>query len=196
MNISITGIHMEVGESFTSHINSKVTDVIRKYFEHPLDVQVIISKETYRITSEIIAHVGKGITVHVEAETTDPHQAFDVSLNKLEMSLKRYHSRLKSHHMKYQQQEKQALQYVISSEYRNLNAASPEEGLNPTIIAEMPTEIPHLTVSEAVMRMDLANSPIYMFYNGAHGGLNVVYLRKDGNIGWVDPEGAKMVKRT
>jgi hypothetical protein len=55
------------------------------------------------------------------------------------------------------------------------------------IIAETTTDIPTTTVSEAVMRMDLANQPVLMFHNSAHGGLNVVYRRPDGNVGWIDP---------
>ena len=58
----------------------------------------------------------------------------------------------------------------------------------PVIIAEMQTEIPVCTVSEAVMRMDLENLPALLFKNTAHGGLNMVYRRSDGNIGWVDPK--------
>ena len=57
------------------------------------------------------------------------------------------------------------------------------------VVAEMTTEIPSLTVSEAVMRMDLANLSALMFHNLSHGGLNMVYRRSDGNIGWIDPHG-------
>ncbi|HEY2113320.1 MAG TPA: sigma 54 modulation/S30EA ribosomal C-terminal domain-containing protein, partial [Dongiaceae bacterium] len=59
----------------------------------------------------------------------------------------------------------------------------------PTVVAEMKAEILALTVSEAVMRLDLADSGALMFVNRAHGGLNMVYRRPDGNIGWVDPKG-------
>ena len=51
----------------------------------------------------------------------------------------------------------------------------------------MSTELPQLTVGEAVMRMDLADAPMLLFRNRSHGELNVVYRRGDGNIGWIDP---------
>ena len=57
------------------------------------------------------------------------------------------------------------------------------------MIAEIETEIPSLTVSDAVMRMDLADIPALLFRNKAHGGLNMVYRRQDGHVGWVDPRG-------
>ena len=59
----------------------------------------------------------------------------------------------------------------------------------PVVIAEMATEIPTLTVGEAVMRLDLSGTPAMMFRNRAHGELNMVYRRDDSTIGWVDPRG-------
>ena len=77
-----------------------------------------------------------------------------------------------------------AQQYTLAPE--SGDDELPEEG-QPAIIAELPTEIATLSVSEAVMRMDLADAPALMFRNRANGGLNVVYRRPDGNIGWIDP---------
>jgi hypothetical protein len=70
-------------------------------------------------------------------------------------------------------------------------AEEPEEedaGGGPTVVAEMSTELPNLTVSEAVMRMDLADVQVLLFRSRSHGELNLVYRRADGNIGWIDPE--------
>jgi hypothetical protein len=84
----------------------------------------------------------------------------------------------------------QAAQYVLAAEEDaetlGEDHAEPDQ---PVIVAEMQTHIETLSVGEAVMRMDLADQPALMFRNSAHGGLNMVYLRNDGNIGWVDPRG-------
>jgi len=61
--------------------------------------------------------------------------------------------------------------------------------IQPAVVAEMSYDIPSLSVSEAVMRLDLADVPAMMFRNAAHGGLNMIYRRADGNVGWVDPDG-------
>jgi ribosome hibernation promoting factor len=58
----------------------------------------------------------------------------------------------------------------------------------PAVIAEMSTDLPHLTVGEAAMRLDLAEAAVLLFRNRSHGELNLVYRRTDGNIGWIDPE--------
>jgi len=59
---------------------------------------------------------------------------------------------------------------------------------NPVIVAEMTTPVETLSVSEAVMRLDLGDLPALMFRNRAHGGYNMIYRRADGHIGWIDPD--------
>ena len=62
---------------------------------------------------------------------------------------------------------------------------------NPTIIAEGTTDLETMTVGAAVMTMDLADQPVVIFRNAGHGGVNVVYRRRDGHVGWIDPALAK-----
>jgi hypothetical protein len=61
----------------------------------------------------------------------------------------------------------------------------------PLIIAETTVSVKTMTVSMAVMQLDLSDSPALLFRNAANGGLNLVYRRSDGNVGWVDPEKAQ-----
>ena len=79
-----------------------------------------------------------------------------------------------------------AKDYILAPFDEESGAREAEEG--PAVIAEMSTDLPSLTVSEAVMRMDLADAPVLLFRNRSHGELNLVYRRSDGNIGWIDPE--------
>ena len=88
-----------------------------------------------------------------------------------------------------------AQQYILTREeepeIEQADAGATVNGRDePVVVADMTTDIASLTVGEAVMRMDLADLPAMMFRNVAHGGLNMIYRRADGHIGWVDPEGA------
>jgi hypothetical protein len=71
----------------------------------------------------------------------------------------------------------------------HLNGDTQTAATYATVVAEVAAEILTLTVSDAVMRMDLENQPVLMFRNSASGGLNVVYRRSDGHVGWIDPTG-------
>jgi len=88
-----------------------------------------------------------------------------------------------------------AAQYVLAPENEEVPETETgdvtetnENGDQPVIIAEMQTDIETLTVSDAVMRMAPANVPAMLFRNRANGALNMVYVRRDGNIGWIDPQ--------
>jgi hypothetical protein len=121
-----------------------------------------------------------------KGEGGDAYGAFEGSLARIAKQLRRYKRRLSDHHKTTAAEDYlQALQYVIETEQEDLEH-EPDTG-QPTIIAEMETHIATLTVSEAVMRMDLADVSVVMFRNSANGVLNVVYNRTDGNVGWIDP---------
>ena len=101
----------------------------------------------------------------------------------------RYKRRLRDHHRKIAPVDgTPAQQYILAAADTADDEAEPETD-RPVVIAEMSTEIENLTVGEAVMRLDLADQTALVFRNSAHGGLNVVYRRADGNLGWIDPEG-------
>ena len=101
--------------------------------------------------------------------------------------LRRYKRRLKNHHSKNNKprdfNEVHATDYLVNpSEHEN----SSGEEVTPVIVAETKTKIRELSVSDAVMQMDLSNEQIFLFKNNAHGHVNLIYRREDGNIGWID----------
>jgi hypothetical protein len=112
-------------------------------------------------------------------------------MERLEKRLRRYKRRLNSHGQGIESPapEVAGVDYTIDAE--RLDGSSIGESGNgaPTVIAEMPARIRAMSVSDAVMQMDLADQNFLVFRNAAHGGVNVVYRRSDGNIGWIDPGG-------
>ena len=101
--------------------------------------------------------------------------------------MRRYKRRLKDHHKDRTDPVELigASSYILASDHDD--AESEPETLQPVIVAEMETKIPTLTVGEAVMQMEIAGAPLLVFRNEGHDGLNVVYRRDDGNVGWIDP---------
>lgn len=190
MQLSINGKQLDIGSSLREHIEQHVPAVIEKYFVNPTDASVTVSKEGSSFRTDIAVHVGKGIIVQGHALSEDPYAAFDTAAEHVAKRLRRYKRRLRDHHRGQGNRDEtlRAAQYVLATEENTDEDLGEEnEPDQPVIVAEMETEIDTLTVGEAVMRMDLANLPAMMFRNRAHGGLNMVYLRGDGNIGWIDP---------
>lgn len=194
MQLSINGKQIDIGSSLKEHIEHQVPVIVGKYFVNPTDANVTVSKEGPSFRTDVAVHVGKGIIVQGHAISGDPYAAFDEALEHVGKRLRRYKRRLRDHHRRSGSREEResAAQYVLAPEADTAAEPEGDEGSDqPVIIAEMQTEIETLTVSEAVMRMDLANLPAMMFRNRAHGMLNMVYLRRDGNIGWIDPQDNK-----
>lgn len=189
MNVIVKGRHIDVGDALRQHVNESLTHVFGKYFGDAIDVTVSFSREAHLLRASVSAHVGRGIVAQSQATADQPYVAFDLAADRLGTRLRRHKRRLRDHH-KTPLETRPAEHYVLAanSEVEIGEAAETANG-RPAVIAEMKTEIPVLTVSEAVMRLDLEDSSALMFVNRAHGGLNMVYRRTDGNVGWVDPKG-------
>jgi ribosomal subunit interface protein len=189
MKLNISGKHIEIGSSLRQHIEDHLSRTLDKYFDDVVDATVHVSQERSHVHADISVHVGRGITLRGESTTEDPYHAVEQAIHKIEGNVRRYKNRVKAHHTS----EKEILNeagnyYVLDKGYRNLEE-HPEEHHEPVVIAEMAKDVPTLTVSDAVMRMELENKPVLLFKNSAHGQLNAVYIRKDGDIGWMDPHG-------
>ena len=180
MQITITGKHIHLGDNMQAYAENSIAGVVDKYFGSAVSSDILFSKEGDAIKAEIIVHPNSGALLKGTAKAADAYVALDQAVARIGRQLSRYKNRLTDHRA----------EPVEMVDMAVIDAKEDEEevGDAPVIIAEMQTELPICTVSGAVMRMDLAGLPALMFKNSAHGGLNMVYRRPDGNIGWIDPK--------
>ncbi len=192
MQLTVTGKQLDVGDALRRHVADSLEGILGKYFGSAIDASVILSREAHLYDAQLSVHIGRGIMLQSGAAADAPYLAFDEAAERLAKRLRRYKRRLRDHHRAAAKGE-QASQYVLAAEPDDDAGDAPaEDGADGhLIVAEMQTEVPTLTVSEAVMRLDLANDTAMLFRNRAHGGLNLVYRRTDGNFGWVDPGAAR-----
>lgn len=187
MNLTVKGKNIDVGDALRSHIGDSLNSIFGKYLSNPIEATVTLSKQVHLFSAQISVHIGRGILVQSEAQADQAYNAYDQAADHLTARLRRYKQRLRDHH-RADIETQRAAQYVLAAgDSVEAGAEEPAADSAPVIIAEMQTDIPSLTVSEAVMRLDLSNQKAMMFLNRAHGGLNMVYRRDDGNVGWVDP---------
>lgn len=185
MRIQVNGRQIDVGDALRTHVSDRLTEIVGKYSGRPVEAIVTFSRTAHLFACDATVHLSSGLVAKSEGRDSGIYAAFEASLERLEKQLRRYKRRIKNHH--------QRAPVDYEADYSVLTAASedPEEESadlpQPVIVAETKTPIRTLSVGEAVMEMELANAPILVFRNGAHGGVNVVYRRDDGHIGWVDP---------
>lgn len=198
MELAIHGKQMDVGDALRTHVTTRLEDINAKYFNRAIDVNVTFSPEGHAfVKAHVSLRVGKDIMVQATSTEPNAYAAFDSAAEKVAKQLSRYKRRLRDHHERLEQTPESELtkarDYVLAvKEMDGLSANEMEEedipqGDDPLIIAEVSTNIQKMSVSDAVMRMDLSGQSAMLFRNPKNNRLSMIYRRTDGNIGWIEP---------
>lgn len=188
MQYQITGKQIDIGEALQIHVKDGLDEVVSKYYSgRPTDASVTFSKSGHEFVCEAIVHLSTGLTAQAKGHDHEIYAAFGKCGEKMEKQLRRYKRRLKDHNRERPVEHSDASSYILASSEHT--EESEPDTLQPMIIAEVETKIPSLSVGEAVMQMELAGAPVLVFRNEKESsGVNIVYRREDGNIGWIDPK--------
>ena len=191
MSFRVSGKNIDVGDALRSRINERIGEATAKYFDGGFSGHVTVGKEGFGFRTECVIHLDSGIVLEAQAMAADAYASADQVAVRIEKRLRRYKRRLKDHQAVApdgaagEQRPIQAPSYVI---------ATPEHddddeltGFDPVIIAESTTALKRLSVSDAVMELDLTGVAVVVFRHAGHGRVNLVYRRGDGHIGWIDP---------
>jgi putative sigma-54 modulation protein len=187
MPFRVSGKNLDIGEALRERVSARIVEALSKYFDGGYSGHVTVEKEGFGFRTECAIHLDSGMTLHTEANAADAYASADGAAQRIEKRLRRYKRRLKDHHASRQNGSGgiEAPSYVIEAP----GGDSEDEltDLNPVIIAESTTVLKQLSVSEAVMELDLTGAPVVVFRHASDGRVNLVYRRPDGNVGWVDP---------
>ncbi len=190
MEIRVSGHQVETGAALQNHVESRLSAIADKYFARALSAQATFGRAPHdKFSSDIVAHVMQGLVLKGRGEASDAHVAFDQAADRIEKQLRRYMRRIQDHHSQaaYALKQEEAAYTVFDAGDHEADA---EPIHSPVIVAEMSVDIPESNVSDAVMLMDLRNTPALLFKNTGTGRHNMVYRREDGTIGWVEPKPA------
>ncbi len=194
MTIKITGKNVDLGESLRSYALNRIESSLGKFWDSPVSGQISLEKNSDGFSTQCAIHLASGLDMQSAGTGSDAYGSVDSAMERLEKRLRRYKRRLKNHGQSAVNPgvilDSAGIDYVIDVERTAESPAGEGDGVGaPAVIAEKPARIRAMAVSDAVMQMDLADQPFLVFRNAAHGGVNVVYRRPDGNIGWIDPSG-------
>lgn len=200
MNVQVSGKHIDVGMALRTRMTDELVAAVGKYFERGGSAEVVVSKEGQgAIGVEVRALLPTGQQLIARSNGGDAHAAFDGALAKIVARIRRYKGRLVDHHA-HGQGERAAYTVLRAPDEDDDFQGDDDWGRDGSagagapaaaIIAETEAQVRTLTVSGAVMELDLTEAPVVVFRNAAHGGFSVVYRRADGNIGWIDPQRAQ-----
>lgn len=191
MQIQITGKHMDLGEALRSRIETGLEAAVTKYFNRSGDARVFVSQQGPFVEVDCNVHLPSGIVLQSTGKAEDPYAALENSLDKMEKRVRRYKRKLKDHHVgaptpfPTELASESVIQVNGQDSDDDIEAESETDA--PLTVAETSVNIRTMSVSEAVLQLELQEVPALMFRNAGHDGLNMVYRRPDGHIGWVDP---------
>jgi len=195
MQVQVSGKHVDVGEALRMRVTDEITGAIGKYFDRGGEAEVVVSREGHSFKVDCSVHLASGQHLESHGLGSDAHGAFDTALGKIETRIRRYKRRLKSHSIAASaKQAETAAFYVLRAPADDEDVEDFEDWTDGAttpaamVIAETERPLLTMTVSMAVLELDLSESQTIVFRNAAHGGISVVYRRPDGNIGWIDPE--------
>ena len=187
MTLRISGKNVDIGEALREHAQARIDDAVAKYFDGGYSGHVTIEPEGAGFKSECMIHLDTGMTLQAQGSAHDAYQSFDQAADRVEKRLRRYKRRLKDHHHNASDKANglDSTQYVLQGPQEDEDV---HDDFNPVVIAETNDVIRTMTVGMAVLDLDLTGAPVSIFRSAAHGGINVVYRRADGNFGWIDPK--------
>ena len=202
MQIHVSGKNFDVGGAFQDHVEARLHEITEKYFNEAVSARVVMEKQRSMFHAEIVMHLPTGLVMQANGAGADAYAAFDQALERMEKRLRRYKSKLKGHVKNRRQKPIQvhtAPSFVLAAEPEpaeqpaggnGAGAAAEEEQAEefvPAIVAETEQNVPEMNVGDAVLQLELGEAAFLIFRNAQHGGINIVFKRDDGHIGWVDP---------
>ena len=189
MPFRVSGKTIDIGDALRIRITERIAEATTKYFDGGYSGHVTVGKEGFGFRTECAIHLDSGITLEAEALAADAYASADQAASRVEKRLRRYKRRLRDRQAArvdgnvHEEPAVDAQSYVIAAPDQDEVTTD----INPVIIAETTTALKRLSVSEAVMELDLTGAPVVVFRHAGHGRVNLVYRRSDGHIGWIDP---------
>ncbi len=192
MTVRVSGKNIAIGESLRTHVLEKVETVIGRYFDGRVTGHVVICPEGSGFRADCSLHLSSGMNLQAEGKAQEVYASFEQAADKIERRLRRYKTRLKQHHGAGEPNGKQVDE--ASAVVANYMIEPPDEhaeeieDFSPVIVAEGSARLKNLSVASAVAELDLTGAPVVVFKHAGSARLNVVYRRRDGAIGWLDPQ--------
>jgi ribosomal subunit interface protein len=188
MPLRVSGKNLDIGESLRTHVMDKVQTMIARYFDGKVTGHVVISPEGSAYRADCSLHLSSGMNLQSEGRAHEPYASFEQAADKIERRLRRYKKRLKEHASGHDHTP--AIPSGVEIAEAVFEQPTHEEApadFAPVVVAESAQKLKTMSVASAVSELDLTGAPVVLFQHATSSRLNIVYRRRDGAIGWLDP---------
>ncbi len=174
MQTSVTFKNIDPSDNLSQYVSHKL-DRFDKFLDNPAEANVVLSVEKFRHIAEINI-VGDRLNIYGKEETVDMYSAIDMVLDKLEKQIKKNKDKTR-------ERRTAKAKVKLSDEEDTLPVDAEERG---QVIVEN-IEYKPMDIEEAIMQMDLLEDHFFVFTNARSERVNVLYRRKDGDYGLIQP---------
>jgi ribosomal subunit interface protein len=187
MTLRVSGKNLDIGEALRQHVLEKVEAMVARYFSGSVGGHVVMTREGSGYRSDCTLSLSSGLSLHAESRAQEPYRCFDQAADKIESRLRRYKTRLKGHAAAPATNARGKVENYLIEQPRE-DDDEPVGGFDPVVVAEGTEDLKSLSVASAVAELDLTGASVIVFQHAGSGRVNVVYRRRDGAIGWLDPQ--------
>ena len=179
MKVTITSRHLELDDDIRSYAEKKLRKA-ETYFDHIIEAHMILSAEKHRRIADVTLNA-KHTTFHAAAETENIYASIDSVVEKVDIQVKKYKEKLRN-------RKHRTRGTVLALEEENSASAEEDPEAELQIIKVRKFASKPMTAQEAVVQMNLSRDEFLVFSNSQTNRVNVVYKRKDGKYGWIEPD--------
>jgi ribosomal subunit interface protein len=193
MPLRISGKNINIGEALRTHVSERLNAATGKYFDGSVAGHVTIEPEGSGYRTDCTLHLASGVTLQAEGRAQEVYASFDQTAARIESRLRRYKRKLKDRNggIRETVSKGEPIRYTVLSAPDEVEDAPSEHEFMPAVVAESDKLLQKLSVSAAVLELDLTGAPVLAFRHATTDRVNVIYRRLDGNIGWIDPTGGE-----
>jgi putative sigma-54 modulation protein len=197
--IQVTGRHVSVTEAMKEYCRRRLACL---HLDYPkiIEVQIILDVQKYRHTAEVILHCSNHITLEASAESDDMYVSIDEVVDKIAGQMRKYKTRLMRQHRPRKHTVRHLEEKVLRWEWVERLEEAPETGLTgaakpeadtnpsePSVIDSEKYPVKPMFIDEAVLQMEMSSKQFLVFLNAKSEKVNVIYRRKNGDFGLIEP---------
>jgi putative sigma-54 modulation protein len=187
--IVITGRHVEITPAMRDFVEKKIQSL---HLDYPriIEAKVVLDVQTHhnRQTAEIILFCANHIVIEVETTTGDIYSAIDESMSKIARRMRKFKTRMLRNNRPRKGEPRRISEHIYEDEAVDAAFETEVEHIEPSYVHKEKFSIRPLYMDEAIMDLEMSERPFLLFNNQKTGKLTILYRRKDGDYGLVEPE--------
>ena len=197
--IQVTGRHVSVTDPMKEYCRRRLASL---HLDYPkiIEVQIIMDVQKYRHTAEVVLHCSNHITLEATAVSDDMYASVDEVVDKIGRQMRKYKTRLMRKHRPRKDTIRHLEEKVLRWEWANgsgeglssdalakLEPDSETHPVEPSVIHSEKYPVKPMFIDEAVLQIEMSSKQFLVFLNAKTERVNVIYRRKDGEFGLIEP---------